>query len=284
MFVFFNFFVTTSGECSCFQVCLVNFLEGRSTPGKLLSVLAYTLYFGIILWWSGYRLYPAIFWCSYIYFSGVSQALANSVTLSADFIVLVKLLLIRWSYSTCIEAFKLKTRALNEFSEDNSLTVFFNCIFLFDCILQLLSLKFSIFLALKSVVTRENKLLSFSMPLSTGETMGMTVKKIFQSEESCYHRYVSAGCYRQSLFSLLINLNEDIKQAGWVSSKELHLPGRNNKVIPDPNNHVCNGSFNTKERCMTFKRSKSQGKRPAWTIIPEMTVSSLLVLFSSLQL
>ena len=42
-----------------------------------------------------------------------------------------------------------------------------------------------------------------------------------------------------------------------LSSKELHLLGKNNEVILDHNNHVCNSGFNTNERCKMFKKSKS---------------------------
>lgn len=56
--------------------------------------------------------------------------------------------------------------------------------------------------------------------------------------------------------SLLINLNKDIKLSGCINSKELHLLSRNNEVIPDHNDYVCNAHFNTKERCMMSKRSK----------------------------
>lgn len=83
------------------------------------------------LWWSS--LYPAIFWCPHFYFSGVSEALANPVTLPADFGALIKeLLLMLWSYSTSPEAFKLRTW-LEWVLGRQTVSLSFNCVFFNSC-------------------------------------------------------------------------------------------------------------------------------------------------------
>lgn len=181
----------TSGEYTCFQACWVHLLEGRVKGGNSTLetpvLLANTLSSGIILWWSGGRVYPAIFWYSYFYFSVVSEAFANTVTLSAYFTALIKKLLL----VSCFEATQLPLKLPNwricKSSQETS------CFSLQLCI-QLLPLALSIFFALRSCVTREFNSLFFSMPLSTTETIGMIVVSSIGGKlvlEVCFSRLLN---------------------------------------------------------------------------------------------
>lgn len=87
--------MTPSGEYTCFQVYLVNLLKGRSTSGEapvsrpgLYPVLQYNF---MMKWLQ--TLYSNFVMLDF-YFSGVSEALDNPVTLSVDFTGLVKELLL----------------------------------------------------------------------------------------------------------------------------------------------------------------------------------------------
>lgn len=141
-----------------------------------------------------------------------------------------------WSYSTPIEAFKLKTYNLNEFLEDRlSIFLFFDCVFNSWFLYSMSPLTWNL-LSLEII-----NQFSFPRPLSTAEMRGITIK-FLQSEKTGIKDNVLAGCKPVSiLFS-----QTGMKESRWL--KELHLFGRNNEVIHDHNNHVCNGSFNSKDR------------------------------------
>lgn len=174
---------------------------------------------------SSCRLYPALPE-DYIFTSQESQKhLPTQLILSVDFITLEKKLLsMLWSYPASNEVFKLKT--LSSEWVPGRQTVCFSLLHL--CLLQLFPRNPVPFFVLKSFVTQSYKIALIFYAFVHSRNNGMTVKKFIQFGENCSHSRLLT-----QVSALFINLNENIKLAGWISSKELHLLAKNNEVILD---------------------------------------------------
>lgn len=140
--------------------------------------------------------------------------LPTQLILSVDFITMEKKLLsMLWVIPASNEVFKLKHYHLNEFLEGKlSVFLFFICVFFNSSPVTHCLSSFEIF------VTQSYKIALYFLCLCHSRNNGMKVKKFIQFGENCSHSRLLT-----QVSALCINLNENIKLAGWISSKELHL-------------------------------------------------------------
>lgn len=164
-----------------------------------------------------------------------------------------------WSYSTPIEAFKLKTYNLNEFLEDRlSIFLFFDCVFNSWFLYSMSPLTWNL-LSLEII-----NQFSFPRPLSTAEMRGIT--KFLQSEKTGIKDNVLAGCKPESLFSS--------HKLGWRSQD-------------DWRSFICLVEIMkwymittiTSAMVVSTARTETNLESCAWISVPQMTILSGLILF-----